>query len=361
MKRPILILFLFSIIFPQDELILEKGARYQGVIILVNEHKVHFKANNVAYLDPVRVSEIKKLTSEKKLLIQDGKWKIDVQQYIDLSKNTNPKVEDNVTNLMSEIETYDGNIFLGIIIDENEYDLLLKTRDNVEIKLPISSIKNRDIVNTKTIDNEVLRADPNKSLYLFAPSAFPIGNKEKYCRDFCVFFPSYNIGLGNYSMQFGAFLTPTVIGNVPLIMSGKYSFVNKNSPHFAIGLMYVNIPNLFAELGGGIAFGTMTLGNEFSHFSGSLGWGYSKLDGEWEIGDRPIVNFAGNYRTSNSIAMVVESWILPGTEMQNIPIMISNRFIGRKFAVDIGGVFTKRSITRSLIPFPIINFTFHPG
>ena len=138
MKRPVLILFLFSIIFPQDELILEKGARYQGVIILVNEHKVHFKANNVAYLNPVRVSEIKKLTSEKKLLIQDGKWKIDVQQYIDF--------------------------------------------------------------------NEVLRADPNKSLYLFAPSAFPIGNKEKYCRDFCVFFPSYNIGLGNYSMQFGAFL-----------------------------------------------------------------------------------------------------------------------------------------------------------
>ena len=65
MKRPVLILFLFSIIFSQDELILEKGVRYQGMIILVNEHKVHFKANNVAYLDPFNVDEIKKLTSEK--------------------------------------------------------------------------------------------------------------------------------------------------------------------------------------------------------------------------------------------------------------------------------------------------------
>ena len=360
MKRPALILFLFSIIFSQDELILEKGARYQGVIILVNEHKVHFKANNVAYLDPFRVDKIKKLTTEKQLLIQDGKWKIDVQQYINLSENTNPKLEVKVTNLMIEIETYDGNIFLGNIISENEYDLLLKTKDNVEIKLPTSSIKNRDIVNTKTIDNEVLRADPNKSLYLFAPSAFPIGNKEKYCRDFCVIFPSYNIGLGNYSMQFGAFWSPTNIGNVPLVISGKYSFLQKNSPHFALGLMYVNIPNFIDEFGFGIAFGTMTLGNEFSHFSGSMGWGYSMLGGEWEISDRPIFNLAGNYRISNSIAMVSESWILPNVDVDDNPIMISSRFIGRKFSVDIGGMFSI-SWLRTFIPFPIINFTFHPG
>mgnify|MGYP001456097665 CR=1 FL=1 len=44
----------------------------------------------------------------------------------------------------------------------------------------------------KDKDGRIFRADPNKSLYIFAPSAFPIENKKSYCRDFCVFFPSYN-------------------------------------------------------------------------------------------------------------------------------------------------------------------------
>ena len=71
----------------------------------------------------------------------------------------------------------------------------------------------------KDKDGRIFRADPNKSLYIFAPSAFPIENKKSYCRDFCVFFPSYNRGFSNnFSLQLGAFVVPGMsFDDVPIV------------------------------------------------------------------------------------------------------------------------------------------------
>ena len=41
-----------------------------------------------------------------------------------------------------EIETNDGNIFLGSIIEENEDGYVLKTQDGIQINVPLSSVKN---------------------------------------------------------------------------------------------------------------------------------------------------------------------------------------------------------------------------
>ena len=41
-----------------------------------------------------------------------------------------------------EIETNDGNIFLGTIIEESDEGFKLKTQDGIQISVPISSVKN---------------------------------------------------------------------------------------------------------------------------------------------------------------------------------------------------------------------------
>ena len=45
-------------------------------------------------------------------------------------------------NQLVEIETNDGNIFLGTIIEENEDGYTLKTQDGIQISVPIFSVKN---------------------------------------------------------------------------------------------------------------------------------------------------------------------------------------------------------------------------
>ena len=50
-----------------------------------------------------------------------------------------------------EIETNDGNIFLGTIIEENEDGYTLKTQDGIQISVPISYVKNVSIIETAEV------------------------------------------------------------------------------------------------------------------------------------------------------------------------------------------------------------------
>ena len=153
------------------------------------------------------------------------------------------ETQEDVEGLI-EIETKDGNIFLGTLLEETEDNYKIKTNDGIEINVPKSSVKSFNAIATAEFGDEVWRADPNKSMYLFAPSAFPIENNKSYCRDFCLFFPSYNRGFGNgFSMQFGAFIVPEMdFSNLPIIISGKFSSPQVGSARAAAGVMYVSVP-----------------------------------------------------------------------------------------------------------------------
>lgn len=258
-----------------------------------------------------------------------------------------------------EIETNDGNIFLGTVIEESDIGYRLKTQDGIVISVPLASVKRVSKIETAEIDGQVWRADPNKSMYLFAPSAFPIEKHKAYCRDFCLFFPSYNRGFGNnFSFQAGAFVFPGMpLDQVPIVLSGKFSLPQVGPARLATGMMYVNFPQEDNAFGLGFVFGTATFGDRFTHFSTTLGWGYGRYEDDWNFMDKPILVLSGNKRISNSFAIVAEYWLPPEVDdPSSLPIAISGRFIGRRIAVDVGGFFSK---SMEGIPLPLINFTYH--
>ena len=257
-----------------------------------------------------------------------------------------------------EIETKDGNIFLGTLLEETEDNYKIKTNDGIEINVPKSLVKKFEGIETTEVSGEVWRADPNKSMYLFAPSAFPIENHKVYCRDFCLFFPSYNRGFGNnLSLQFGAFVFPGMdFSNLPIIISGKFSSPQVGLVRTAAGMMYVSVPFEEDSFGAGIAFGTTTLGNRFTHISASLGWGFFLIENEWEFADEPMLVLASNIRVSNSLAIVAEYWKVPNVDALDLPLMVSARFIGRKLAIDVG-IFLFKDMEG--VPPPLLNFTYH--
>ena len=262
-------------------------------------------------------------------------------------------------NQLVEIETKDGNIFLGTIIKESDEGIILKTQDGIQISVPNSSIKNLSKIETTEVEGQVWRADPNKSMYLFAPSAFPIEEQKVYCRDFCLVFPSYNRGFGNnFSLQAGAFVFPGMqFDNIPIVLSGKFSLPELGPARLATGMMYISVPGQSTSFGAGFAFGSATIGNRFTHFTASLGWGYFRDENEWDFAEKPILVLASNIRVLNYFAVVAEYWLPPEVDdPTNLPIALSGRFIGRRFAVDIGGFFTK---DMEGIPLPLINFTYH--
>jgi len=205
-------------------------------------------------------------------------------------------------------------------------------------------------------EGKLYRTDPNKSMYIFSPSAFPIGKGNKYFRDFWILFPSMNFGLSDvFSLQVGGIWVPGIeVDKIPLIGSIKASIYQQGKLSLASGVMYTKIPNA----GAGFVFATGTYGDNFNHTSLSLGWGYSKFDNEWNIMDRPIAVVAGNYRLSQSFALVTENWIFPELAFNEIPFSLSLRFLGKKLSVDIGAIIILDVLSEGM-PIPIINFTYH--
>ena len=257
------------------------------------------------------------------------------------------------------IAILDGTEIIGIIQKETESTYSVKSPAGLLTEIPKTSVAKISTFEGKIINGKIYFPDPNKSMYLFAPSAFPIGHNKSYCRDFCLFFPSYNRGLTNtVSLQAGAFVFPGAdFSTTPIVLSGKISLPPIGQTQIAGGVMYISFPaQSDVSFGGGFAFGTATLGNRFSHLSSSLGWGFFQVENRWEFQSEPIIVLSGNYRISNSIAFVGEWWRFPGSDLGETPFMISGRFIGRKIAVDIGVITTLHSVGFGI---PLLNFTYH--
>ena len=271
-------------------------------------------------------------------------------------------LSDTNTIQSIEITTSDGNIFIGTLIEEDENSYIIVTNSGINIDVPKSSVKEVNYIELSSYEEGLFRPDPNKSMYLFAPSAYPIGDGNSYIRDFQVFFPSYNRGFKeNISIQAGALTFPFIpLKYLPVILSAKYSYPKKNNIQFSTGVLYMTAPFDFdSSWATGIAFANATIGDLFSHYSICLGWGYYRDGLDFELMENPIFVFAGNERLSDRTALVFEFWKFPDVEIQYSPLFISTRFIGRKFSVDIGAG-SSLELLQEGIPIPILNFTYHP-
>ena len=276
------------------------------------------------------------------------------------AKGNTDQIEPDSTRQQVEIITRDGNEYIGEIVSENEQEIVLKTPSDITLTIPKNKILKRNEFSGKVVEGKLFRPDPNKSMYMFAPSAFPIGDQKSYCRDFCLFFPSYNSGFGdNISVQLGAFWFPgMMIEDMPLVGSVKISLPSFAKVQFAGGIMYIRFPGFDdgTSMGMGFTFVTGTIGDNFTHASASLGWGYTRFEGDWEFMDDPILVLAGNYRMSDNFALVYEGWFLPDFEVDFQPMMGSLRFFGKRFSFDFGGLFF---LDMEGLPFPLINFTYY--
>ena len=151
-------------------------------------------------------------------------------------------LSDTNTIQSIEITTSDGNIFIGTLIEEDENSYRIVTNSGINIDVPKSSVKEVNYIQLSRYEEGLYRPDPNKSMYLFAPSAYQIGDDNSYIRDFQVFFPSYNRGFKeNISVQAGALTFPFMpLKYVPVILSTKYSFPKKNNIQFSTCLLYTS-------------------------------------------------------------------------------------------------------------------------
>ena len=203
----------------------------------------------------------------------------------------------------------------------------------------------------KKADRSTWRRDPNRTRYLFAPSAYTLDLGEGY-------FSQKQLALSEVAFAVHDDVTLLVGGVVPtwfmedgfnMVMGMKAGLQIASNLHWAAGVYGVVVPPtalLETELfgGGGIAFTTLTWGSE--HYHGSLSIGMPFVYQNESVFYDPVLVVAGNFRVARGLALVTEHWVIPSLLAQDVnslaglvntaALRFIGTFAGDEWGVDLG-------------------------
>lgn len=223
--------------------------------------------------------------------------------------------------------TTEGNEFIGVVLEENENEVLLRTEQYGELRLSRSAIRQIMVVDEALIrDGVVWFENPQATRYFWAPNGFGLEKGEAYYQNIWVLYNQATFGVSDH-FSLSAGMVPLFLlraGVTPVWLVPKISIpIKEGRSHAAAGAF------LGALLGEqetfGIVFGSFTLGNRDSNGTLGMGWGYA--GGSWATS--PIVNIGFMARTSQRGYFISENYIIPGNTATVVLSGGGRRILGR--------------------------------
>ena len=231
------------------------------------------------------------------------------------------------------IETVDGNLFVGQIVDEDDQKVVLKVEGIGEITVEKSNIRNLRVIDSARVQNgNYWYENTQGTRYFFAPNALSLGKGKGYYQNVWIFFNNVNYGITDRVSIGGGIVPMFLLGvsETPAWLLPKVSFPVADNVHLAAGAMLGGVIGSGSG-GAGLLYGSATYGDRDRNLSAGLGYGYAGRD--WS--NTPLVNVSGMYRTSRSLYLLGELYFLPGIEGSGAAIG-GLRWSTERLAVDFG-------------------------
>ncbi len=296
-----------------------------------------------------------------------------------------------------QIETIDGNTFIGSIESENATEIVFETKSIGKITIQKSNIKTiKEIETPKIINGQYWFTNPNSTRYVITPSAFNLKKGEGYYQNLYLFVQSFQVGVtDNFSIGGGTEIATILFAQkAPLFfyITPKYTVKVDTNLRLGAGVLYMNVnggdlTNINNHLG--MVYGLGTIGNRDNNFTAGLGWSFIKSnnlnsnngqrDSDFHLASRPTITLSGMARLTKRFSLITENWIVPFrdekqvydpqtntysySQVNNYQYIVSYgmRFMSEKIAVDFG--FFNNSFIAENIPIgiPFIDFTINFG
>lgn len=267
-------------------------------------------------------------------------------------------VKAAVSGTLITLETYGGSTFRGLLLSENKSEWRVYEFNVGEILVPKAEITNQEslrldstlIVETtngmqysgrfvgsqnsrwwmvvgwndtlripfSSISNILIRDDdhlkrgagwfqnPNATRYFFAPSAIPLRKKEGYFQNAYLLANSANVGITNNLTLGGGVVIPLLFYVTP-----KLSYKISKHLHAGVGLIYAQSFISSINLGAGIGYGLVTVGNAEHNLTIGAGYGYARSDNAYKETPMPVMTFNGMTRLGKKVSLVTENWFIP--------------------------------------------------
>jgi len=258
------------------------------------------------------------------------------------------QVKEDTTKLVPKVvvKMINGDEFTGVVIQQNEVTLVLKT-ENGDLNLLTKNIKS---IEEDTNKSRFSFANPHDTRTFFGPTGIPIKKKKGYYQNVLLTTNFVNVGLTkNISIGGGFEFISTIVGNPIWFFTPKVGFdLGKNS-HVAGGVLMAGLA------GDGVAalgYGIYTLGNSESNLNVGVGYGFYS----GEASRMPTILLSATHRVSRSIAFLTENYIIPIGSVETGYIGIHGlRILSPKIAFDIGAMILP-GISEFIAALPFVGF-----
>jgi len=262
-----------------------------------------------------------------------------------------------------EVILEDGQILIGYLVMETDSTMELRLKSGSRIWFQKSGIDRiRELKHTGFDSRGRVRfEDPNRTRYLFAPSAMMLRKGEMKFSQKELLWSSFSIGATEFlSFEIGGAVPMWFIeegDGINLLIAVKAGGHVGGPVHLAGGILTFSLPTSPLVLG--LPFGSVTIGNIDYHGTFSASVPFQVTDDDFEIGDFYWFALCGNARLSAHVALVSENWIFSFTngwsDDTELILNLAVRFIGKRFAADVGLFFNNEFY----MPLPWLGFTFH--
>lgn len=270
--------------------------------------------------------------------------------------------------VLSRVTLRDGQVLRGTVVTRDAQHLVLELGGGSRMDLPVELVEKVEEEPSAYVrdSGEIWLTDPNRTRYLYAPSALMLRQGEGYFSQKELLFSSINYGLTDHiTLQAGSVLPLWFVeGGANFIGGVKVGGSPTERIHLAAGAQGLVIPGFGSDLGVvGFLFGTGTYGTPNAHVSLGLGKPFQLNNTGGRLPSDFIVTLSGNLRVAERVALVTENWVLPtlsSPDASGLPPMLNSlavRLFGEHWAVDLGLI----RVPSVPVPVPWLDFSYNFG
>lgn len=251
-------------------------------------------------------------------------------------------------SIRSQVETVDGNEYIGIILEQNAQTVRIKTDKLGEISIPRVEVKRiTQLTSVKTKQGTYWLDNPQATRYFWSPNAYSLKAGEGYYQNVWILANQAVYGFTNH-LSGGIGMVPLFLFDgapTPVWVTAKYSVpVVENKFNLGVGALAgtvigVNNDDVFGDEDGnstnntfGILYGIATLGSKDKNLNIGLGWAFA----EGEIAKNPTLNISGMIRIGPKGYLMTENYIVGTPEETVVITMLGGRSIIRRVGLDYG-------------------------
>jgi hypothetical protein len=234
-----------------------------------------------------------------------------------------------------EVETEDGNSFIGTIVDEDSSRTILLTEIYGRIQIPSARIKAKKVLEkSNLIGGELWFDNPHATRYFFMTNGYGLRKGEAYYQNTWVLFNQLSYGITDH-ITIGGGVVPLFLfagASTPVWITPKVAFpIVKDKINMSAGMILGHV--LGEGVNFGIGYGDLSVGNRDNNLTIGVGWAFA--DTQWA--DKPTLTLSGMTRVGRKTYLLTENYYIGLSEGSSFGILSAGgRSVQKRLAVDYG-------------------------